>query len=104
MTPEEYSKLLSNIYKLIVSEIEKSEGEEDLAMIYPKLITMYEFFRLLRGEAFIDARPSTPDKQKDFYKMEDDILKRINSVKRKVNFDDERVKHYIDLTQKSYSK
>jgi hypothetical protein len=78
-------------------------GKEDLAMDYPKLVTMYEFFRLLRGEAFVGRRPHTPEKQNEFYRMEDDIAKRIGELKKKINFSDERVQQYLNLAKNNYS-
>ena len=65
---------------------------------------MYEFFRLLRGEAFLENRPHAPDKQNSFYKMEGEIAKRIDELKTKINFDDEKVKFYINEAQKTYLK
>ena len=103
MTPEEYEKLVTNIYNLIQKEINQAK-DKDLALLYPKLVTMYEFFRLLRGEAFTEYRPHTPNNQKDFYRMEDEIGKELNEIKNKINFEDERVKFYIEEAQKYYLK
>lgn len=105
MTPEDYVDLVNKIYSLIDQEIYISAKDSDnLAMRYPRLITMYEFFRLLRGESFTDSRPSTPEKQKEFYLMEDKLSEKIKELKNKINFDDERVRFYIEETQKYYLK
>ena len=63
---------------------------------------MYEFFRLLRGESFTDIRPPTPEKQSEFYKMEDDISKRLQKIKDNLDFNDEKVKFYIEEAKKRY--
>jgi len=104
MTPEGYEKVITDIYNLILKEIDMAKSSDNLYMIYPKIITMYEFFRLLRGEAFTEHRPHTPSKQNDFYKMEDEIAKKINELKTNVDFEDEKVKFYITEAQKAYLK
>lgn len=104
MTPEDYVITVKTIHDLIMKEAESALSKEDFAMIYPRIITMYEFFRLLRGEAFFEFRPPTPDQQNDFYKMEDEIAKKIEELKNKINFEDERVKHYIEEAQNFYLK
>lgn len=104
MTAEEYIDLVKKTHELISQEIDNAENSEFLDQKYPKLITMYEFFRLLRGEAFTDIRPSAAEEQKNFYKMEHEILERLENIKKKLNFDDEHVKFYIQEAQKAYSK
>jgi hypothetical protein len=104
MSPEKYIELLSNLHKLIILEIKQALKTNDIAMIYPRLVIMYEFFRLLRGEAFTEFRPHTPNEQSTFYKMEDDIARRLDKVKNKIDFDDERVKYYIQKAHKWFLK
>lgn len=101
-TPEEYVDLVSKIHKLIISEMEEALNTEEIYMVYPRLVNMYEFFRLLRGEAFHNLRPPTPKRQTEFYKMEDEIMKKLDQIKGKLDFNDEKVKLYIDEAQKQY--
>ncbi len=104
MTPDEYIDLVNKINNLISLEIDRAfKDSENLPMIYPKIITMYEFFRLLRGESFTDFRPPT-ENQKDFYHMEDKLSEKIKELKNKIDFNDGRVKLYIEETQKYYLK
>jgi hypothetical protein len=103
MTPEEYIKLVTDIHNLILKDIDNSR-KEDLEMLYPRLITMYEFFRLLRGEAFSESRPPTPEKQNSFYKMEDEIAKKIDEIKTKIDFNNDKTKFYIAEAQKAFLK
>lgn len=103
MNPEEYISLVEDTHKLIMSEFDRAKTDKNLYMIYPKLVTMYEFFRLLRGESFTDVRPPTPEKQKEFYKMEDEIGRKLQEIKSSVDFNDEKVKLYIEEAQKYYT-
>lgn len=80
----------------------KPENEENLAIAYPKLVTMYEFFRMLRGEAFLDIRPSTPDHQKDYYHMEYSLQEKLDKLKTKLDPNDERINAYIKLAQDDF--
>ena len=104
MTPEEYTQLVIKIFNLIMFEMNKAEKEKDIASIYPKLVIMYEFFRLLRGEAFQDNRPPTPQTQNTFYEQENQIEKKLNVIKNRVNLNDQRVKYYIEEMEKPYLK
>jgi hypothetical protein len=103
MTQEEYVKLVSDTYSLIVNDIDGMKDQQDLAVVYPKFITMYEFFRLLRGEAFTGHRPHTPQQQKDFYRMENEIAARLETVRNKLDPSDERVTYYLSEAKKSYT-
>jgi len=107
MTPEEYRKLVDETYDLIVTEIEyfkNPERENDLPIVYPKLVIMYEYFRLLRGEAFLDAgkRPSAPEYQHDFYSKENDIRAKLEELKEKLNPDDERTKDNLQRAKDKF--
>lgn len=98
MTSEKYLDLVDKIHTLVITEIQKyTYTAKDPFEAYPKLVIMYEFFRLLRGEAFLDSRPHAlnSNDQKKFYEMEDEIRKSLDEVKNKVDFQDERVQEYI---------
>ena len=87
MEHNEYKKLVDNIYKLIMDELEyynKPDDNRKLVSIYPKLIIMWQFFRLLRGEAFLDAgfRPHTPEYQHEYYEMEENIHIKLKEVEK----------------------
>lgn len=86
MTAESYYDFATNIYKLIVDEFKQYEAEKtDLNQVYSKLVIMYEFFRLIRGEAFVSQRPPTPEKQTELYKMEDEIGSKLEEIKTKID-------------------
>lgn len=98
MTSEEYFDLVGKIHALVITEIKLyTYTSKDPVEMYPKLVIMYEFFRLLRGEAFMDFRPlsSGTNDQKRFYEMEDEIRKALDEVKKKIDFKDIRVQEYI---------
>ncbi len=48
-----FISVCKEINKLIQGEL---ENPKDIESDYPKLVVMYEFFRLLRGEAFTELR------------------------------------------------
>jgi hypothetical protein len=106
MTANDYKKTVSNIYKLIVSEFENLDSS-DLASLYPRLVVMCEFMRLLRGESFMDFRDENnihfDDAFQDkMYKMEDDLKARLKKLRRNIDFQDEKVQYYIDQMMKSF--
>lgn len=78
---EDYKVLAKSIYKLILAEL---DNPEDIESVYPKLVIMYEFFRLIRGEAFINYREPTIGFQKEMYSMEDEILKKLQNIKKQI--------------------
>jgi len=79
ITTPDYRSLVKSIFDMIISEI---ENVTDLEMQYPKLILMYEFFRLLRGEAFISIRPEHDENlQKELYKLDDELFNKIKALK-----------------------
>lgn len=111
MTAEEYNNLVKQIGVLISSEldnalkeVEKDPKSEYLSVMYPKIVIMSQFFGFLRGEAFQNVRPATPGSQNDFYEMEHEIEKKVNELKEKLDFDDERVKFHIGQSQKLFNK
>lgn len=88
-----FTEVCNEINKLITAEIDNTA---DIEIAYPKLVIMYEFFRLLRGEAFTEVREPTPDSQKDFYEMEDKMLKKLLELKTKLPTDNAKAKYYFD--------
>ena len=84
-SPEEWHKLATNIYDLIMIEINAS-SPEIIDQTYPNLIIMYEFFRLLRGHAFSTSRPSgLGDLQNDLYQKEYSIHTALRSIEKEIN-------------------
>lgn len=80
-TTATWFELVQDVHNLIISEFDQVEKE-----ITPehraKLLTMYEFFRCLRGEAFYHTRPhGLGDKQQHIYAMEDDLAQRFHKIK-----------------------
>ncbi|SRR5258708_425664 len=104
MVAKEYVQLVTNIFNIIMFEMDRAESKADIASTYPKLVIMYEFFRLLRGEAFQGVRPLTPQTQNTFYKQESQIARKLDIIKRKINLNDEKVKYYIEEMEKPYLK
>ena len=96
-------EMVMKIYSLIDHEIyeAKNVNKDDLSLIFPKLIVMYEFFRLLRGEAFNFYRPPDSD-QKKFYAWEDEIAKQVEELAKKLDFNDNKTKFYLDEMKKSF--
>lgn len=105
MTSEDYIDLVGKIHALVTTEIlQYTYTTKDPVTVYPKLVIMYEFFRLLRGESFTDLRPSVGEYQKRLYEMEDEIREALEKVKEKIDFNDERVQYNIDQVLKPYLK
>lgn len=101
--PEEYYKTVKHIFYLIQEEMDRSlVNQEFLPQIYPKLVVMYQFFRLLRGEAFTDIRPPTPQYQKEFYEMENTLKENLELIKSKLP-DDDRTRTYIEEMKKNFN-
>ncbi len=63
---------------------------------------MYEFFRLLRGEAFLEVRPQTPEHQSEFYQMEDNLRKKIKELSAKLDPKNPAIKFHLDEAKKSF--
>ncbi len=95
---DEYKDIATKLFALIQTEIEDCESKDSEALepLYPKLIVMYEFFRLLRGEAFLAHREPAPGFSADMYKMEDDIANRLKIIKTKIDPNSKRLKFYYD--------
>lgn len=54
---------------------------------------MYEFFRLLRGDAFTEIREHVGEYQKDIYEMEDNLNKRLKTLKEQIPKGSEKAKY-----------
>lgn len=107
LNAEEYYQLVKKVYQLIIDELENSqmpEKEQFLHSTYPKLVIMYEFFRLLRGEAFVDVRPHTPEKQQEFYQMEGTLQNKIKEAASQIDFQKPEAKYQLDEAKKSFDK
>lgn len=90
---EKYKELCAEIEKLISAEL---EHPEDIEASYPKFIIMYEFFCLLRGEAFTAHRDPTPEFQKELYAIEDKIGKRVLQLKNSIPENSTKAKFHFD--------
>ncbi len=93
---EDYIDLCKKIFTLIKKEIETATDAEAQ---YPKVFIMYEFFRLLRGEAFATTREPTPKFQKELYQMEDELHKELLNIKSQIK-NWEKCNHYIENLQR----
>lgn len=97
-SPTDYIDLAAKLHALILEEFESVQPSE-LPVVYPRLVIMYEFFRLIRGEAFLTIRPSIAEKQQQLYAMEDEIGNRLKQVKQKLNPQDESLRFHVDETK-----
>jgi predicted alternative tryptophan synthase beta-subunit len=101
--PQNWYNLTKDLYELILAEID-NVSSDTLQETYPKLVVMYEFFRLVRGEAFHSARPSDIGEfQKEIYKMEDSLAERLKQLERKLDTKDSKTSYHLDLIKKSFS-
>lgn len=104
MNEDQYRKLVYDVADLIKAELFKLnllsdlEGK-DIVQGYVQGIVMLEFFRFLRGDAFIDTevRPHTPGFQKNYYGLEDEISTKLKKLKNKVDLEKEadRIDQYF---------
>lgn len=101
-TPEQWHALAIDIHNLIMDELDTLPSEW-MPQAYPKLIVMYEFFRLLRGEAFMASRPSgLGESQRDLYAKEDGIAGRLKAIAENLDPNDASTKFYLDAMKKSF--
>lgn len=101
-TPENWHDLAKSLYDLIVAEINNA-SPDTLPEIYPKIVIMYEFFRLIRGEAFHSLRPAGASEfQKEIYKMENDLAEYLKQLEKQMNFGDDKTLHHLELMKKSF--
>lgn len=95
---EEYFDLATKLHALIIADLENTKPEH-LSSHYPKLVVMYEFFRLIRGEAFLDLRPIDVEKQPKLYAMEDEIGSRLAQIRKTLNLQDESLHFHVKEMQ-----
>lgn len=101
-TKETWFNMAKNLYDLILSETD-NVASSDLPATYPKVIVMYEFFRLFRGEAFYSARPrGIGEYQDEIYKMEYSILEKLKKLNNKLDSTDGNTIYQLDLMKKSF--
>lgn len=105
MTAKKYEALVLSLYDLIKLEFGRvlKLPEENLAMVYPKMVIISEFMSLLRGEAFSEIREPTPDFQEEMYRIEDEIRKLTDELASRLDRDDERTQYYLEQMKKSFS-
>lgn len=102
-SPQNWYDLAKDLYDLILTEI-NNVSSDTLPEVYPKLVVMYEFFRLVRGEAFHHARPAgIREFQKEIYKMEDNLAECLKQLESKLDAGDSKISYYLDLMKKSFS-
>lgn len=100
--PGQWHALGMDIFNLIMIELD-TVSKESLPQVYPKLVIMYEFFRLIRGEAFSGSRPSgLGELQTQLYDMEDTLRERISALEKELDPNDERTIYSLDLMKKSF--
>ena len=100
---EAWSTLVKKVYELVLQDIEEASQSDTPEEYWPKLVIGYEFFRLLRGEGFHASRPNDMGgQQKEFYEMEDDLMKRLKELSQKLSPNDSKTKFYIDEAKKSF--
>lgn len=100
-SPGDYFDVAAKLYSLILAEIESVQSS-DLPAVYPRVVIMYEFFRLIRGEAFVHIRPSVAEKQQQLYAMENEIGNRLAEIRRRLDPEDESVRFHIGETKRFF--
>jgi len=99
---EDWNNLVSHVYEIIMAEIDTATTEK-LPTLWPKLIVMYEFFRLIRGEAFDEMRPNgLEDYQNNIYKQEGEIANKLKDLSEKLNLNDGSTKFNLEQMKKSF--
>lgn len=102
-TSEDWYNLANDLHRIILSEM-NNVSDDNLPEVYPKLVVMYEFFRLVRGEAFHSVRPAgIGESQEKIYKMENDLLDRLKILENKLDANDDKAKYYLELMKKSFN-
>lgn len=99
---KDWYNLADDLHQLILLEM-NDISNDSLPEVYPKLAVMYEFFRLVRGEAFHSVRPAgIVEFQKQIYKMENDLLDHLKTLRKRLDANDGKTKYYLDLMKKSF--
>lgn len=76
---------------------------DTLPEAYPRFILMYEFFRLVRGEAFQASRPHGMGQlQKELYAMEDDLAQRLARLEATLDKNDRKTSYHLDTMQQAF--
>lgn len=89
-------------HKAILAEM-NAVTRESLSQVFPKFVVMYEYFRLLRGEAFLELRgPVSPDEQKRLYEMQDEIWKKLQMLRAQLDSGDSSTKYYVEEMKKQF--
>lgn len=105
MNQDAFISMANAVFELSMAEAKRALNEnQDIASIYPKIVVMYEFFRLIRGEAFTDFRQPTPEYQNSLREKENELGKVLDQLMAKIDFNDERTKSYIDQLLNPYLK
>ena len=106
-TTQHWYDLSKDLYELIINEID-STSDYYLPEVYPDLVVMYEFFRLVRGDhgAFRSVCPpgmAGEGFQKEIYKMEYDLAEKLKPLEKKLDIKDGRTSANLDIIRKSFS-
>lgn len=99
---DDYFSTAQHIYSLIEEEFRQAESKTDVAEIYPKLVISVEFFRYLRGEFFNSSHPAGTGNQKNLYKMEDSLSKKLAKIKNKLDLSDSRTQSILGEAKKLF--
>lgn len=95
---DEYDKLVTGVFKLISYEINKYETHPDqsdiLPKVYPQIAIMYEFFRMLRGEAF-DGIVEAGGPHGKYYRQENTLKERLLKLREELDPEDDRTKYFL---------
>ncbi|MEK7565044.1 MAG: hypothetical protein AAB394_03585 [Patescibacteria group bacterium] len=101
--PQEWYDLTKDLHELIIGEL-NTISSDTLPELYPKLVVMYEFFRLVRGEAFNSSRPNDISEfQKEIYKMENELKESLKQLENKLSIDDSKISYNLDLMKKAFN-
>ena len=99
----DYCQMSEYLYSLIDSELTKVESNEaGIGEVYPKLVVCVEFFRYIRGEFFLEVRPSGLSCQDSMYEMENKLGERVRNLRLKLDLNDSKNKYYLDLAKKIF--
>jgi hypothetical protein len=80
-TESEWFLNATYMHDTIMREMEAVPAEHR-GVVFPKFVIMYEFFRLLRGEAFLGHRGQVSlDEQKRLYEMENEIGRKLATLR-----------------------
>ena len=95
----QYKRMCIDIFNLIIQEIEDTDDPDRR---FPEIGVMYEFYRLLRGEAFSQYHEDMHEFQNDLYKMEHTIRDKMRDTKLKIKNPD-RANYFLDIMKKTFT-